>query len=240
MNVTIVNKIGEDMITKRKLPWIGTQDWSNILFLHWPVQYERLKKFVPTPFILDTYANTAWISMVIFQASTHPRFAPASLSFAPITQINVRTYVTYPGSREHGVYFLSLSVPQLLTVVGGRRFFYLPFHYAKTKQTTSGQLISVSGRRQMDGATFFTCYTPTTEKISDELAPFLTERYCIWTKKDTKIFKIPILHSKWEIYRAELNNVQQIGFLPVETNATPIAHYSSHKRTKLYPYETFP
>src|SRR5690625_1229799 len=102
------------MITKRQYPWLAVQDWYNILFMHWPVPVEKIKPFVPQVFVIDTFAQSAWISIVIFQAkNSRLRSLPKQLAFPPVTQINVRTYVTSPTSQEQGVYFLNLHVKSM-------------------------------------------------------------------------------------------------------------------------------
>src|SRR5690625_3405114 len=117
------------LITKRKYPWLGEQTWHDILFLHWKVEPETIRAFVPKPFVLDSFEGDTWISVVVFQAKNSlVRGMPNWTSFTPVTQINARTYVYHSENHERGVYFFALRVDSLLAAVGARTLFGLPFH----------------------------------------------------------------------------------------------------------------
>lgn len=232
-----------DIVPKRKYPWVAKQDWTNVLFLHWPVRSEVIKPLVPNPFIIDTYLNMAWISIVIFQAeNSRPRFLTEHITpRLPMTQINVRTYVrSNDAMEERGVYFFKLHIKSFLAICSLNTLFSLPFHFLKTKMYETNNGIYVSGRRD-DRHVFSVRYEPKAEKIQNELAHFLTERYCIWNIKDNKIIKIPIAHSSWNLHGASID-ISYNSLLPVDEKfllSAPIAQFSAYKRTKIYPYEVY-
>lgn len=84
--------------------WRYYQEWNDAIFLHWQVDLEELKKFVPKELEIDLFEGKAWISIVAFaMEEIRPRFLPA---FAPISnffEINVRTYIKTKS--KTGVYF---------------------------------------------------------------------------------------------------------------------------------------
>ena len=48
-------------------PWILTQIWQDVLFLHWPVSPKDLEQYIPQELQLDLYENNAWLSVVLFK-----------------------------------------------------------------------------------------------------------------------------------------------------------------------------
>src|SRR5690625_2094052 len=229
------------MITKRKYPWAGKQTWSNILFLHWPVQPDVIRPFVPEPFLIDTYDNKALISIVVFKAEQSLlRFMPKWTAYRPVIQINVRTYVKNQ-SAERGVFFFALHANSLLAVLGARSLFGLPFTFACNKWQLENQKVCVNSMDEHQSL-FSVQFKPQKKKIQNELASFLTERYCIWNTYGNRIIKIPILHQHWKLNEVDvlLEQNDLFSFLNNDYNYTSnlIAHYSPTQHAMLFPYET--
>lgn len=175
------------MITTREYPWIAEQDWSNILFMHWPVPVEIIEPSIPEAFVVDTFAGSAWISIVIFEAkNSRLRLSPKRFVFPPAIQVNVRTYVKTRTCNESGVYFFNLNVKNMIAILGANLFFSLPFQYLHTEMVRDNQTIFITGKRN-DEILLSVPYCPTVERIADVRTRFLTERYCIWNVKGKKI-----------------------------------------------------
>ena len=89
-------------------PWNYYQEWNNVVFLHWQVDLNELRTFVPTELEIDLFDGSAWVSLVAFtMENVSPRYLP---DFAPIStfdEINIRTYVKHQD--RPGVYFLSIE-----------------------------------------------------------------------------------------------------------------------------------
>ena len=49
---------------------LGYQQWRSLLFLHWAVPLETLRKLVPSSLEIDTYDGVAYVGIVPF--STRP------------------------------------------------------------------------------------------------------------------------------------------------------------------------
>lgn len=227
------------MITKRAYPWIGRQTWREILFLHWHVAPDVVQPLVPAPFVLDTFDDQAWISIVVFQAEQSvPRGLPTTFAYRGVTQINVRTYVFNPINAERGVYFLSLHVNSFLAIAGAKLLYSLPFHYAETMKKHKGQNICLHTVK--NEKTLFTgTYHIKKSKINTDLTAFLTERYCIWNIHRNKIVKIPIMHSRWNHYET-VTTIQENKLVPpfIQNVENEFAHFAYEKHSHLYPYET--
>src|SRR5699024_1821643 len=106
------------LIAKRRWPWVAQQSWQDILFIHTPVTYEKLRKLVPRPFEPDTYDGKGWISLVLFEAAdSRLRYMPKFLSYPSFNQINVRSYVKFRD--EPGFYLFSITTNRLLVNLSG-------------------------------------------------------------------------------------------------------------------------
>jgi len=242
----MVNKItkrakGGFMITKRKYPWVGEQTWSDILFLHWPDEPEVIRPFIPKSFLIDTFDHKAWISIVVFNAvQSSLRFMPKWTAYRPVTQINVRTYVKHPQCSEPGVHFFALHANSLLAVLGARNLFGLPFSFVRNDWQKMNQMIHVSSIADQQPL-FSAQYKAQNNIIQNDLATFLTERYCIWNTHRNRLIKIPIQHQHWTLYEADvlLQQNELFHFLDKKYISNFIAHYSSYQHAMLYPYETY-
>lgn len=221
------------MITKRKYPWFAEQTWTDILFLHWRVSPEQLSPLIPSPLLLDLYDNSAWISIVSFQAKQSRLRRLEKIQFPTFHQINVRTYVKLPGNSEPGVYFFSLHVNHLLAVLGAKTLYSLPFI------STSTVYKKDEGRRYVnshtkEGFRFTTIFEPQQAAIKEkDVATFLTERYCIWNRKGNRFIKIPIIHSHWHLQQVSIHYL----YHPLLEDPTT-AHFAVHQRARIFPYET--
>ena len=119
-------------------PWIMTQRWNDLLFLHYPVAPEVLRPLVPEVLTLDTYKQRAWVTVTPFWINhLRPPGVPSLPWLSHFSEINVRTYVTYDG--KPGVYFFSLDASNLSAVWGARVFYRLPYWQASMKVKGRGR-----------------------------------------------------------------------------------------------------
>lgn len=88
--------------------WKYYQEWNNAVFLHWRVDHNELRKYVPDALEIDLYNGEAWVSLVAFtMEKIRPRNLPAFPPISDFDEINIRTYVKY--NNKQGVYFLSIE-----------------------------------------------------------------------------------------------------------------------------------
>lgn len=108
MDQAIIHQTDHRECPLLKGPWLMTQTWELLLFLHWPVPKEVLIKYIPAGLELDTYEQVAWISLIPFQVrNMRFRKTPSVPCFHKFSELNVRTYVRQEGLK--GVYFFSLD-----------------------------------------------------------------------------------------------------------------------------------
>ncbi len=229
----------------RRWPWVAQQEWHDVLFMHWPVPYDLLKPYVPDPFILETYGEQAWISIVLFRVEkSRLRNMPTIMSYPPFLQMNIRTYIQFQG--EPGIYFLSVDVNRLLIMMTAKRLLQLPYKMAKMKlEQTKDQLLFTSKQwtKNYVDARISVRYRPLTNTVFSQkgtLPYWLTERYCSWMIHGNKIVKAPLSHISWMLYHAELDMTMTniIPFIPNKYfHLNPLTHYAKSKHAYLHPFE---
>src|SRR4029077_9078001 len=84
--------------------WVMAQTWHDLLFAHWPVEAEILRRAVPSQLPLDTFDGRSWVGVVPFHMSgIRARRLPSLPGLSKFPELNVRTYVLRDG--KPGVYF---------------------------------------------------------------------------------------------------------------------------------------
>ena len=166
-------------------PWVMTQRWNDLLFLHYPVAPEMLRPLVPEVLTLDTYRQRAWVSVTPFWINhLRPPGVPSLPWISHFSEINVRTYVTYDG--KPGVYFFSLDASNLSAVWGARVFYRLPYWQASMKvKGRGGPRLEYRFQAQHGPkpAELRCSYGPASERFHarpGSIEHFLTERYCLY------------------------------------------------------------
>ncbi|MFF2755563.1 YqjF family protein [Psychrobacillus sp. NPDC058041] len=221
--------------------WIMTQEWHNILFLHWPVSPDDLIEHIPFELELDLYNGSAWIGLVFFKVKgNRPRLTPPILGFSSFLELNFRTYVTFQG--RVGVYFFSLDANNPLIVKLMRMGGFLPFRYAEISLKQSKNTFTVHSRYREGKSVpevLVTTFKPIPGRIESNLFErWLTERYYLWTKTKDNLFRVYISHSPWVLQNVTCTIFKNsmASFLNSNDNVNgPIAHYSKLKKARFFP-----
>jgi uncharacterized protein len=154
----------------------------------------------------------------------------------------VRTYVKYQGIP--GVYFFSLDAASRIAVKGARAFYGLPYFFAdmsiqKITAQDAGERfqyrstrITSTGMTDPRPAELRAQYWPVTEprvREAKSLEAFITERYCLYTVREGKVFRAYIHHLPWKLQDAqaefELNTMAKAAGLDLPTEP-PLLHFS--------------
>jgi uncharacterized protein len=215
-------------------PWLMTQTWHNLLFAHWPVQAEVLRKLVPTRFRLDLFGGTAWLGVVPFHmTNVAPRGVPSLPWISEFPELNVRTYVRV-GDRP-GIYFFSLDAGSALAVQTARSLLNLPYFVAEMSVRPNGTTIEYDSQRETRSvpATFSASYRPVGpafQAISGSLEYFLTERYCLYNLDHHGApYRLEIHHPRWQLQPAHVaftrNTMADAAGVPLP-DVQPLLHFS--------------
>ncbi|MFS4448478.1 YqjF family protein [Maribacter sp. 2307UL18-2] len=184
--------------------WKFYQEWNNTIFLHWQVELNELKKFVPQELEIDLFDGKPWISVVAF---TMEKIRPKNLpSFPPISdfdEINIRTYVK--SNSKTGVYFLSIEGGKSLSCKIAKGMSELPYRFSKMERTENEYSSTNSEFNDYLRLGF-----KIGEKINEkeELDKWLTERYALFQDTDKSINAFEIHHLEWEINEIELQKLE--------------------------------
>lgn len=181
--------------------------WKTLLFAHWPVPAEALRRLVPEPLQIDTFDGTGWVGLIPFTMPVFriPRLPPIPTA-GSFHECNVRTYVTCGG--EPGVYFFSLDATSRLAVWGARRLWRLNYHMARIDLRREGDVVHYSVDRARSTARLRCAWRAGALRApsrAGHLDYFLTERYALYTvDRHGRPLRGRIRHEPWTLRDAEL------------------------------------
>lgn len=214
-------------------PWMMVQRWHDLLFAHWAVPAEDLRRLVPSQLELDLFQGKAYVAVAPFHMSgIRARFLPPLPGLSRFPELNVRTYVRY--QNIPGVYFFSLDAGNLPAVWGARIGYGLPYFHADMSAGYVSGRIEYSSRRVQDPrpAEFSGRYWPIAEprqREKNSLEYFLTERYCLYAIRFGKIFRSYIHHLPWPLQDAaaeiQVNSMAKASGIELP-DTKPLLHFS--------------
>lgn len=183
--------------------WKFYQEWNDAIFIHWQVDYNELKKFIPEELEIDLYEGKPWVSLVAFSME---RIRPKNLpSFNPISnfgEINIRTYIK--SGYKTGVYFLSIEGGKILSCKVAKAISELPYRYSKMRRTIN----FYASENIVIGDKFEIQYMKGKEiKAKKELDRWLTERYALFQDTEDWINEFDVHHVEWPIQELEIINM---------------------------------
>lgn len=213
------------------------QWWGKLLFMHSAIEPELLRPLIPSQLSIDTFEGQAWIGVVPFTMwGIRASFLPPIPGTSAFHELNVRTYVHYEG--VPGVWFFSLDAANSLAVWGARRFYSLPYFNATMSLNQKGNTIDYSSVRRDNRsyAQFFAADAegfsadlasrqfqnlpparfeaswqigePLPQVKPNSLEFFLTERYCLYSYHQRRLFRSRIFHEPWALRSASLDSSQ--------------------------------
>jgi len=224
------------------------QSWHDLLFAHWVLPVDTLRRLIPTPLEIDTHHGIAWIGMAPFRMTgVRIRGLPALPGLSAFPELNVRTYVTLGG--KPGVFFFSLDAGNRLAVGVVRHWFHLPYFYARMSLRAVGDRIQYASRRIPHGARgsrqaqpgqhrdfaaeFIAEYRPAGDVFrtaTGTLEHWLTERYCLYAADSRhRIYRGEIHHRPWPLQpaAAEINVNTMTAPLGIRLpDAPPLLHFA--------------
>jgi uncharacterized protein len=221
------------------------QSWGNLLFMHWEMPAEALRRVLPARLSVDTFDGRAWVGITPFTLwGVRPIFTPPVPWLSEFHEINVRTYVHLDG--VPGVWFFSLDANSLVAVMAARALFRLPYfgasismeeregatRYESSRDDSSGGPASFGARWAVGGE------LPEAEPGTLEF--FLVERYCLYTADGEKLYRARIHHRPWplrevrvETYRSSMVEAAR---LPAP-KGEPLLHHGGPVDVEVWPPE---
>lgn len=183
--------------------WKFYQEWNNAIFLHYQVDLNELKKFVPKELEIDLFDGKPWVSVVAFtMEKIRPKNLPSFSLISDFDEINIRTYVK--SNNKTGVYFLSIEGGKHLSCTVAKVISELPYRFSKIKRTDKkyqSQNLEFSDKLDIE----FTIGKKLTGKT--ELDKWLTERYALFQDTNKSINEFEIHHLEWIINEIDIQKL---------------------------------
>jgi len=224
-------------------PWLMGQTWHDLLFAHWALAPEGLRRLVPQPLELDVRDGRAWLGITPFLiGGLRPRGAPPLPWLSRFEELNVRTYVRY--GQKPGIYFFSLDAARRAAVAAARRGYRLPYFHAQMNARRHGQEVTYeSSRIDSSGplADFRARYGPSGPRLTIDdgsLERWLSERYCLYVVDDRgRPLRADIHHSPWPLQpaKATIDVNTMAAPLGIELASEPLLHYSARQDVLIWP-----
>ena len=191
------------------------QHWGSLLFMHWPVPADVLRPLIPEPLAIDTHDGLAWVGITPFTMwGVRPAFTPPLPSLSESHELNVRTYVHLDG--VPGVWFFSLDANNAVAVLGARVAFHLPYFKARMSLERRDRTIYFASRRAhrreapAEGSAEFEAVWSVGERLPQcepgSLEFFLIERYCLYSARSGRLYRVRIFHTPWPLHAARLSS----------------------------------
>jgi uncharacterized protein YqjF (DUF2071 family) len=183
------------------------QNWDNLLFLHWKCDKELIEQTLPPGLHVDTFNGDAYIGVIPFYLNDL-KFPPLpSLPpFKRLLELNLRTYV-YDSEGNPGVWFYSLGLNSHVGAWVARKFYYLPYYFAKFETTKNNYFINFKDSTSTtefnynsDGNTFFSS--------PESLEFFLVERYQLFAAKGNQLYSGRIYHKPYPLSQVTVKNYE--------------------------------
>jgi uncharacterized protein YqjF (DUF2071 family) len=220
--------------------WLQGQTWCDLLFAHWRVPEEQLRRVVPPSLPLHLYDDgSAWLGITPFVVKgLRLRGTPPLPWVSEFPELNVRTYVEVGG--KPGIYFLSLDAARRAAVIAARRTYRLPYFHARMGADKVGARIDYESERiDSSGppARFRGWYAPAGARTDDPLARWLAERYCAYTTDEQgRALRIEIHHPPWPLQPADgrLDAQGMADQAGIELEGEPLLHFSARQDTLIW------
>lgn len=241
---TVMDQVRHRPYPMPTTPWLMTQTWHDLLFLHWPVDAQMLRALLPGGLELDLFEGQAYVGITpLYMTNMAPRGVPPVPGLSSMPEVNVRTYVV--AKDVPGVYFFSLDAGSALAVGAARAMYYLPYFSAKMRLDQRNGWIHVRSRRAGHAGrpaqlrARYRGVGTARPPANGSLEYFLTERYCLYTFDHAfHMCRVDIHHGPWMLAPAdaeiEINTMAEANDIRLP-GVSPLAHYAKRQDTVVWP-----
>jgi uncharacterized protein len=191
------------------LPWpvFTHQHWTDLTFVHWPVDPEAIAHFYPAGTRPDVFADgSTYVGLVPFAMSDVALGISRPIPyFGRFLETNVRLYSTDEEGR-HGVLFRSLETARLAVVPATRVGLGVPYTWAQMRMTRHGDRITYASVRRWPRRGLRTRLTVEVGAVVEPtpLEIWLTARWGAHTRKAGRTWWVPNEHGPFPLHAAEV------------------------------------
>jgi uncharacterized protein YqjF (DUF2071 family) len=221
--------------------WTMGQTWEDLLFSHWRVPLEAVRRHVPPDLEVELHDGSAWLGITPFRLTgLRARGLLPLPRVSSFLELNVRTYVR-AADEKSGIWFFSLDASSRLAVEAARRGYRLPYFHARISAERRGEWIDYDCvRLDESGRVFSGRYRPQGPVFHAEpgsLEWFLAERYCLYTTDPRgALHRAEIHHELWPLQVAEAE-LELTTISPLDLQGAPVCHFSRRQDVLIWPLE---
>ncbi|MBN9607575.1 MAG: DUF2071 domain-containing protein [Actinomycetales bacterium] len=201
---------------------VAAQRWSDLTFLHWRVESDRVAPLLPPGVRPDEFDGSSWVGLIPFLLDRASVLGGPPVPYVGrFAEINVRLYGVDERGRR-GVVFRSLEASRLLAVLAARVGFGLPYRWARTgirregldgravapnSPGVPGETMTASSRRHGGGPAFRMRATVGEPIAPTALDDFLTARWALFARHLGRTLRLPNEHAPWALHTARLDEL---------------------------------
>jgi uncharacterized protein len=215
-------------------PWLQAQTWRDLLFAHWAVDVDALRRAVPAQLPIDTFDGRAWIAVTPFEVTgLRLHGTPPVPRLSRFAETNVRTYTTLEG--KPGIWFFSLDAASRFAVAAARLTYRLPYFHARMSIVRAAGELAYATTRIGGESALRVRYRPIAAPASPQpgtLEHFLTERYCLYTVAGGKVRRAEIHHPPWPLQPAAAEIERNTMTAPLGLDlgeSEPLLHFAARQ-----------
>ncbi|MCH9721402.1 MAG: DUF2071 domain-containing protein [Actinomycetia bacterium] len=191
-------------------PVVFDQRWSELTFIHWPVQARSVEHLFPAGTRPDVFADgMTYVALVPFRMSgIRLGISPPVPYFGTFLETNIRLYSLDDAGR-HGVLFRSLEASRLAVVPLTRIGLGLPYTWARMRMTRSGDTVSYDSTRRWPRRGLRSRLTVTVGEVIEPtpLEVWLTARWGAHTRRAGRTWWVPNEHDPWPLRAARIREL---------------------------------
>ncbi len=190
-------------------PILSDQCWTDLTFLHWPVEPAAVAALLPPGVSPDVVDGVSYVGLVPFRMRrAGPARHLAVPYFGDFAETNVRLY-SVDGQGRSGIVFRTLEASRLATVVLARASLGLPYTWARMRAIHAGDLWRYSSIRRWPRTAGDRLASEVTVRIGEPVEPtplevWLTARWGLHTRHAGRTWWVPNQHGPWPLRSAEL------------------------------------
>lgn len=183
------------------------QRWTDLAFLHWPVDPELVAPFMPAGIEPDVVDGVTYVGLIPFHMrGAGPGRGHAAPYLGDFLETNVRLYSVDAAGR-HGVVFRSLEASRLVTVLAARWGYRLPYVWSRMRVVRDGDTWTWSSQRRWPNRGLRTHIAVRVGQPLETPTPldtWLTARWGLHHRAAGRTVWTPNQHDAWPLCDAEL------------------------------------
>ena len=188
-------------------PVVFDQIWSDLTFIHWPVDPGSVAHLYPPGTRPDVFADgMTYVGLVPFAMNgIRLGVSPPVPYFGTFAETNIRLY-SVDGAGRHGVLFRSLESARLAVVPLTRLGLGLPYTWARMRITHAGATVIYDSVRRWPRAGLRSRVSVEVGKAVEPTAleVWLTARWGAHTRRAGRTWWVPNEHEPWPLRAAEV------------------------------------